>query len=323
MEIIPGTDGFKASTDGRIFGSDGLERPYTRNGDGYVTVNVRVKGKWITFGVHRLVALAFLSHERTEERRFVNHIDGNIENNHVSNLDWVTSYENNIHCKLLRGCPNKRSVILQSPSGEMAYARTGQDACELIGCSFPELWKAVKFSELIDGWSVKYNDGLIPDDLKVGYCTDPFRKTPVDIWDTETGDIRSYGSLTEATALIDVTTASMGRVICTANKPRLCLKRYVIVRSGEKFPDLTPEDIERLKEHKSRSVIALEVSSGERTIYQRAVDFYVPKGMSKKAVTVALRNDRIREIGGYVFLYLNPKNVDRLNSYASLSGETA
>ena len=49
--------------------------------------------KFIT--VHRLVAYSFL-HKRFG-KNYVNHIDGNIHNNHVSNLEWVTALENNLH----------------------------------------------------------------------------------------------------------------------------------------------------------------------------------------------------------------------------------
>lgn len=53
------------------------------------------KGTKKFFKTHRLVAMAYLP--RNPEKKYVNHIDGDIHNNHVSNLEWVTALENNIH----------------------------------------------------------------------------------------------------------------------------------------------------------------------------------------------------------------------------------
>ena len=49
--------------------------------------------KFIT--VHRLVAYSFLP--KAIGKDYVNHIDGDIHNNNVSNLEWVTALENNLH----------------------------------------------------------------------------------------------------------------------------------------------------------------------------------------------------------------------------------
>jgi phage anti-repressor protein len=45
--------------------------------------------------IHFLVAISFL--EKLNNKNFVNHKDGNKLNNHYSNLEWCTQYENNFH----------------------------------------------------------------------------------------------------------------------------------------------------------------------------------------------------------------------------------
>lgn len=45
--------------------------------------------------IHRLVALYFL--KKVIGKEHVNHIDGNKTNNHVTNLEWVTPSENQLH----------------------------------------------------------------------------------------------------------------------------------------------------------------------------------------------------------------------------------
>lgn len=78
--------------------------------DGYCgisLVNDKIKK---SFKVHRLVALAFI--ENSENKSDVNHKDKNKLNNHVSNLEWMTRKENNIHrCKDLIITTNKNKPV--------------------------------------------------------------------------------------------------------------------------------------------------------------------------------------------------------------------
>jgi hypothetical protein len=61
---------------------------------GYFRVGLSLRGDGIprSASVHRLVALAFI--ENPQGKPCVNHIDGNKQNNHASNLEWVTVGEN-------------------------------------------------------------------------------------------------------------------------------------------------------------------------------------------------------------------------------------
>lgn len=47
--------------------------------------------------VHRLVAKVFIPNPDPDNKTQVNHKDGNKDNNHVSNLEWVTGAENHTH----------------------------------------------------------------------------------------------------------------------------------------------------------------------------------------------------------------------------------
>ena len=68
---------------------------YQLDSQGYVIVTLCKDGKGRGCKVHILVAQAFISNP--ENKPFVNHIDGNKSNPHVSNLEWVTPSENMKH----------------------------------------------------------------------------------------------------------------------------------------------------------------------------------------------------------------------------------
>lgn len=64
--------------------------------DGYLRVLLkRDSGGYVTIGIHRLVAMAYLPNP--ENKPEVNHIDGNKLNNAVWNLEWCNGWENVEH----------------------------------------------------------------------------------------------------------------------------------------------------------------------------------------------------------------------------------
>lgn len=98
---IKGFEGiYKVSNFGRIISVDRKDRFNRQVGGelkqakakGYFFVGLYKNGKGVQRYVHRLVAEAFIPNP--ENKPCVDHIDTNKENNHVSNLRWVTYKEN-------------------------------------------------------------------------------------------------------------------------------------------------------------------------------------------------------------------------------------
>jgi hypothetical protein len=63
--------------------------------NGYPYVVLCENGKPKSYRIHRLLADAFIPNP--EKKPAINHIDSNRENNSLSNLEWVTTSENNLH----------------------------------------------------------------------------------------------------------------------------------------------------------------------------------------------------------------------------------
>lgn len=63
--------------------------------DGYVCVSIRINCKSVGQKIHRLVAIAYLENPNHYEQ--VNHKDGNKQNNHYTNLEWVSNIDNQRH----------------------------------------------------------------------------------------------------------------------------------------------------------------------------------------------------------------------------------
>ena len=98
-KVFPGLDRFEVSPKGEVRNRHtGKVLKQQKNKRGYLCIATKIGGRQGAnkcFRVHRLVAETFL--ENPEYHPTVNHRDGDKDKQPLSNLEWCSCLENNLH----------------------------------------------------------------------------------------------------------------------------------------------------------------------------------------------------------------------------------
>ena len=156
MKPIPFTKGFQADADGNIYDPDGDLRPQYTNGDGYKTASVKTDDdKWTTFGVHRLVALAYHQPVIDHLLLTVNHLDGDILNNTPGNLEWITAAKNIMHGIILNRYTSRPLIIAHKKDMEF-YFNDLYDISRYLKTDVDTIWNHIRDHTPYNGWVIRH-----------------------------------------------------------------------------------------------------------------------------------------------------------------------
>lgn len=132
-------DNYAISTFGRIWSARYGPIKTPNNNHGYPHCNIRVNGKTKRIIVHQEVGKRFI--ENPENKPTINHKDGVRCNNNLSNLEWATHSEQNIHSVAVLG--RKGALNNHRRKEVMAY----KEGCSIV-LSFNGIRECARFLEI-------------------------------------------------------------------------------------------------------------------------------------------------------------------------------
>lgn len=319
-ELIPHTRGFVATTDGRIFGPDGVERNYYRNSDGYITASVLTTDDiWVTFGVQRLVALTHKPPQTDPSLLTVNHLDLDVTNNHIDNLEWVSVALNNSHAALMNPSGLRPTIRVKTPTGSWLLLADLETASEVIGCGPLEVWDGIRDRRPINGFEIYHQKSKdpIPEELlrKRIPNRDQCGRAPikaVKVKNVDTEEVLHFASMASCAGYFNTTPSLVHQMRSREGHCRLMFKQWIVVGAGEEFPSFSQEEIQKARDHGPKEVLAYHCVNNQLMIFGSASEFIRLNKLSKKSITVALKQEKLREIDGWYFTYLTSDNVQVL-----------
>lgn len=320
MKLIPGTQGFMVSADGIVYGPDGIIRPQYKNSDGYHTASVLLyNNKWQTFGVHRLMALAYLSipDGYVAEDLVVNHIDGDIDNNSISNLEWVTTDINNLHASLIRDIVKYPTIIMSDENGNKSFIKNLHDAASKLGITISVAWDMIKSKRTIGGISLtpftrttRIPKELHKDQIKEHNSLGRVPEQAVYIKNLNTGDVVHFSSMNDAARTHQTTASHIHQCITDTNNTRLFKQNYLVMKTLN-FPKIDDHTLTEMRSSLGKRTYVYNTKTKMYYTFESASSFINQFKLSKKSVTSQLRNCNFGKSGEWVFSY--DKNRDLIS----------
>lgn len=318
LQPIPFTKGFTASASGIIHGPEGNVRNQYTNGDGYKTASVLMEdGRWVTFGVHRLIALAFKPPETDHLLLTVNHIDGDILNNTPPNVEWVSNRDNIIHGTLLNRF-NHRPLIACSKDKETFWLNDLYDAAYHFEQDIDFIWARIKDSELIDGWKVEHvksSDKRIAK-MKIARPNPGRKARGIRMWNLISGVVKDFDSMADAAKFFKVETTHIRIRVSTPGFPKIFKRAWVIVDMEEGFDFLVPDVIALLVSRGAKPILCYNPSLNVYEEYSSAYGFLKKyPALSKKAITTRLKKGQLTPSDGWIVKIIENRTQDKVKMY--------
>ena len=173
---IPDNEKYEITKDGKIrYMKDGqynYNLKCNKDKSGYIRVTLRKNGINKGYGLHRLVAQTYIPN--SENKPQVNHIDGNKQNNAVTNLEWNTALENIRHAIETRlRDPGVHCSVKDITTDEIIHFKDTRELGKFLNISHVIIFKYVARSKYfpikdryeiiveIDNTKIRYNSATL------------------------------------------------------------------------------------------------------------------------------------------------------------------
>ena len=157
LDRVTSSETMTRFTKGRV-----LKQQYSR---GYVHVNIKVDGKFITKSVHRLVAQTFIPNPNNLPQ--ANHKDCDRANNNVDNLEWCTREENIAYREKFGKALNRPVFAINLTTLEVSRFRSQRQAGRALGVYQSSINKVLKGTQkTAHGYWFTNDDGHAVDVVK-------------------------------------------------------------------------------------------------------------------------------------------------------------
>lgn len=206
--------------------------------DGYLRVGIYTDvNTFKNVGVHQMVADTFLIHENPEVDTTVNHIDGDILNNNVNNLEWCTPKYNTLNSIKRRNRIFDKSVKRVKCLDTGKVYDTAIDASRDTGVPYDELMNSLRNRYRCNHHlTFIYDDGSIENERN--FFINSIRKfkprnnkVPVDCLDAD----MTFNTIKEAADWVNISSDKLIKCI----DAKIPVKGHVFVRHEDNYRDKT------------------------------------------------------------------------------------